>query len=215
MRGEGEAIRVLICDNHPMVRAGLRAALQEDGGLELVAEAKDGAEAVSLVGDLRPDVVLMDLRMPRMDGVTATTRIKALHPKTEVVVLTAYDGDIDIFRALEEGAIGYLLKDADDDAIFAAVRKAVEGTASLDPNVQTRLVRSVRQSNAEAISFREVEILQLVAKGLSNEDIAETLYLTRNTVKTHLQRAYEKLGATDRTSAVIEALRRGIIRLEP
>lgn len=212
-RGGARAVRVLISDDHPVVRAGVRGMLSGEPGFEVVAEAADGAEAVELAGRHRPDVVLMDLRMPRMDGVAATEKIRATSPETQVLILTTYESDADILRAVEKGASGYLLKDAPREELFGAVRAAAEGKSPLAPAVAARLVERLRTPPEETLSPREIEVLELVAKGTSNKQIAKALWISETTVKTHLLHVFDKLGVTDRTAAVTEALRRGVIRL--
>jgi DNA-binding NarL/FixJ family response regulator len=203
----------MICDDHPVVRAGVRGMLSGETGFEVVAEAQDGEEAVELAGRHRPDVVLMDLRMPRMDGVAATAVIKGRHPEAQVLILTTYESDSDILRAVEKGAAGYMLKDAPREELFGAIRAAAEGKSPLAPAVAARLVERLRTPPEETLSAREIEVLELVAKGTSNKQIAKTLWISETTVKTHLLHVFDKLGVTDRTAAVTEALRRGVIRL--
>jgi DNA-binding NarL/FixJ family response regulator len=208
-------IRILICDDHPVVRSGLRGMLRAQPNFEVVAEASDGVQAVALARRYRPDVVLMDLRMPQMDGVTATAKIKAEHPEIHVLVLTTYETDADILRAVEKGATGFLLKDARQEELFDAIRQARLGRSPLAPAVAARLVGRLRGTVDEHLSGREIEILQLVARGLNNKDIARELLISESTVKAHLLHIFDKLGVTDRTAAVTTALRQGIIRLEP
>ncbi|QYJ16385.1 Response regulator protein VraR [Rubrobacter xylanophilus DSM 9941] len=206
-------IGLLICDDHPVVRTGLKGMLAGEPDLKVVGEAADGRQAVELCRTLRPDLVLMDLRMPEMDGVAATESILAENPQTRVLVLTTYDSDADILRAVEAGASGYLLKDASREELFAAIRTAMAGESPLDPAVASRLMRRVRTPPENALSGREIEVLDLVAQGASNREIARRLWISETTVKTHLLHIYEKLGVADRTAAVTAALRRGIIRL--
>jgi DNA-binding NarL/FixJ family response regulator len=211
----GSRIRLLVCDDHPVVRSGLRGILRSQPDFEVVAEAPDGTQAVELARRFRPDVVLMDLRMPEMDGVTATGKIKAEHPEVQVLVLTTYDTDADILHAVEKGAIGFLLKDASEENLFDAIRQAAQGRSPLAPSVAARLVQRMRGTDGERLSEREIEILQLVAQGLNNKAIAQELLISESTVKAHMLHIFAKLGVTDRTAAVTTALRRGIIRLEP
>ncbi len=210
-----ENIRLLIADDHPVVRAGLRGMLSAEPDFEVVGEATNGAEAVALTGELRPDIVLMDLRMPEMDGVTAISQIKEEYPETQVLVLTTYESDADILRAIETGATGYLLKDAPREELFGAIRTAAQGKSPLAPNVATRLMQRMRNLDEEALSAREIEVLELVASGTSNKEIAKRLWVSETTVKSHMLHIFDKLDVTDRTAAVTEALKRGIIRLEP
>ena len=207
-------IRVLIADDHPVVRAGLQGMLASQPDFELVGEAATGKEAVTLAAQLRPDVVLMDLRMAEMDGAAATAQIQTQQPKTPVLVLTTYDTNADILRAIDAGATGYLLKDTPRDELFAAIRSVAQGKAVLAPTVATRLLRQRQTLAGEALSARELEVLSLVARGASNKEIARSLYLSEATVKTHLIHLFGKLGVTDRTAAVTVALQHGLLRLE-
>jgi DNA-binding NarL/FixJ family response regulator len=204
------SIRLVVVDDHPVVRDGLRGMLAAQPDLELAGEAADGAEAVAVVARVRPDVVLMDLRMPGMDGVTAIGRLKAEHPEVRVLVLTTYDTDADVVRALEAGATGYLLKDAPRE-LFRAVRAAARGETVLTPSVATRLVGRMQNPAPAALSPRELEILRLVAKGATNRQAAAELFISDATVKTHLLHAFGKLGVSDRTAAVAIALERGLL----
>lgn len=206
-------IRLLIADDHPVVRGGLRGMFATQPDLELVGEAETGTEAVSLAGRLKPDVVLMDLRMPEMDGVAATERIRSLNPETRVVVLTTYDSDSDILRAVEAGATGYLLKDTPEETLYEAIRAVAEGKPLLAPSATTLLIERTRRSPEENLSGREIEVLGLVARGSSNREIAEALWISEATVKSHLIRINAKLGVTDRTAAVTTAMERGMLHL--
>jgi DNA-binding NarL/FixJ family response regulator len=206
-------IRLLVVDDHPVVRAGMVAVLGEEPDLDVVGEAANGAEALALVPRLTPDVVLMDLRMPVMDGAEATARLVAQPDAPQVLVLTTYDTDADIVRAVEAGARGYLLKDAPTPVLTDAIRRAARGETVLAPPVAARLADRLRAPSVPDLTGREVEVLGLVARGLSNADIGRELFIGEATVKTHLIRAFAKLGVTDRTAAVTEAHRRGLIDL--
>jgi DNA-binding NarL/FixJ family response regulator len=206
-------IRLLIADDHPVVRDGLRGMLASEADFEVVGEAGSGAEAVRLTERERPDVVLMDLQMPEVDGATATAEIARRFPETRVLVLTTYDTDADILRAVEAGATGYLLKDTPRERLFPAIRSAARGETVLAPAVATRLVNRMRVPAEEALTSREIEVLELVARGASNADAAATLFISEATVKTHLLHIFGKLGVDDRTAAVVQALQRGIIAL--
>ncbi|MFW3170811.1 response regulator [Geodermatophilus sp. CPCC 206100] len=204
-------IRVLVVDDHPVVRGGLVGWLDAQEDLTVVGEAGDGLEALALVAAEAPDVVLMDLRMPRMDGVTATERIGAAHPGVRVLVLTTYDTDADIVRAVAAGATGYLLKDAPLPQLADAVRAAARGETVLAPPVAARLVSHLRAPAVEAPTARELEVLAGVARGLTNADIGRELFIGEATVKTHLLRVFAKLGVDDRTRAVMVAVERGLL----
>lgn len=205
-----DAGEVLVVDDHPVVRAGIVGLLAGEDDLEVVGEAGDGAEACALAPELAPDVVLMDLRMPGMDGPAATERILADLPSARVVVLTTYETDADILRAVEAGATGYLLKDTPRDDLVAAVRAVAEGETVLSPSVASRLVHGVRTAG-ERLTPRELEVLRAVARGGSNAQIGAELFISEATVKTHLLRIFAKLGVDDRTRAVTVALERGIL----
>ena len=205
------AIRVVLADDHPIVREGLRGMLAAEPGIEVVAEAASGAEAVAVAARYRPDVVLMDLRMPGGDGVTATAKILAATPGARVVVLTTYETDADIVRAVEAGAVGYLLKDTPVAELSQAIRAAARGETVLAPSVAQRLVSHVRQPRRDLLSGRETEVLALVARGLTNAEIGQQLSITEATVKTHLIRSFSKLGVNDRTAAVTSAIALGAI----
>jgi DNA-binding NarL/FixJ family response regulator len=208
-----EPIRLLIVDDHFVVRAGLRDVLSSQPDFEVVGEATNGVEGVALADRLKPDVVLTDLSMPQMDGVTAISRIKAEHREIQILVLTSYDSDSDVLPAIEAGAIGYLLKDAPREELYSAIRAAAEGKPLLTSAVAARLMERMRGPAVEALSSREIDVLKLVARGANNREIAEQLYITQATVKSHLIRIYGKLDVADRTAAVTKALELGILRL--
>lgn len=208
-------IRVLLVDDHPVVREGIRGMLSAEPDLEIVGEAGSGPEAVVRAAALEPDVVLMDLRMPGGDGAQATERIRADHPAVHVLVLTTYDTDTDILRAVEAGATGYLLKDTPRAELADSVRSAARGETVLSGRLAGKLFSRVRRDpepeKPAALSPREVEVLRLAADGHTNAAIGRALRISATTVKTHLMRAYEKLGVGDRTAAVSQALRRGLL----
>lgn len=204
-------IRVMLVDDHPVVREGLRGMLEAEPDLTVVGEAGSGEEAVARVASVAPDVILMDLRMGNLDGVGATERILAGDAKAKVVVLTTYETDADILRAVEAGASGYLLKDASRADLANAVRAAARGETVLAPSVAGRLVNQVRRPATQSLSGREVEVLALVAKGLTNADIGRALHISEATVKTHLLRAFGKLDVSDRTAAVTTAMALGLL----
>jgi DNA-binding NarL/FixJ family response regulator len=202
-------ITILLVDDHPVVREGLRGMLAGEDDLAVVAEAGGAAEAVAAVRAHEPDVVLMDLRMPGGDGVEATARVLAQRPATRVVVLTTYDTDADILRAVEAGAAGYLLKDALRADLAQAIRAAARGETVLAPSVAAKLVSRMR--SPVELSRREIEVLRLVARGHTNAEIGRELLISEATVKTHLLRTFGKLDVSDRTAAVTAALERGIL----
>ncbi|MGV9803763.1 response regulator [Mycobacterium sp. NPDC003449] len=205
-----EPTRVLLVDDHPVVREGLRGMIDAEADLTVVGEAGSGAEAIVLAQKLRPDVILMDLRMPGLDGVGATARILAEDPAIHIVVVTTYESDTDILRAVEAGATGYLLKDASRAELAGAVRDAARGKTVLAPGVADRLVNAVRAPSV-TLSVREAEVLALVSTGATNADIGRALHISEATVKTHLLRAFHKLGVSDRTAAVTTAMSLGLL----
>ncbi|HEX5076027.1 MAG TPA: response regulator transcription factor [Gemmatimonadaceae bacterium] len=206
-------IRIVIADDHPIVRSGLMGLLASQDDFDVVAEASDGRELVAAVQRTRPDVVLTDLRMPALDGVGAIREMCAAHPGLKVLVLTTYDTDADILRAVEAGATGYLLKETPREELFGAIRATALGRSVLSPSVASRLVGRARDPGERALSAREIEVLMLVARGTSNKLIARALEIGDTTVKTHLLHIFAKLGVDDRTAAVTTAVERGIIRL--
>ncbi len=211
MPTDGSRIRVLTADDHPVVRAGIAAMIANEPDIDIVAEGRDGDEAVALFDVHRPDVVLIDLRMPKLDGVSAIRAIRGIDPNARIVALTTYDGDADIHRALSAGASAYLLKDAMVAELVAAIRTAFAGKRVIPPDVASRLAEFTPRDDLTA---REQEVLQHVAQGLGNKEIAQAIGRSAETVKAHLESIFEKLGATDRTHAVTIALQRGIIQLK-
>jgi len=229
-------IRVGLVDDQAMVRVGLRMILEAEPGIEIAGEASDGADAVALVRDHAPDVVLMDIRMPGMDGLAATEEVLAAHPGTRVVILTTFDDDEYVYRALRAGASGFLLKSADGDTLVNAVQVVAGGEALLAPEVTRAVIerfagQSANPATASApdqdedpgeytpppeaigdLSEREVEVLQLMARGMSNQEIAQELWVSATTVKTHVSHILTKLGVRDRVQAVVEAYDSGIVR---
>ena len=204
-------IRVIIVDDHPIVRDGLRGMFAGAPGIEVIGEADDGARAVDLARALDPDVILMDLRMPGVDGVTAIRRLMALGVRARVVVLTTYDTEAEVLPAIEAGATGYLLKDVATDDLLRSVEAAARGESVLAPSVTRRLMGRLREPEP-ALSERELEVLRLVARGTTNRDIASSLFLSEATVKTHLLHIYAKLAVTDRAAAVAAGFQRGLLR---
>ena len=216
-----EQIRVILADDHAVVRQGIRQFLEEAGDIEVIAEAGDGAEALHLVEAHRPDVAVLDIRMPEVTGVEATRRIKERFPQVRVLVLSAYDDDPYVFALLAAGADGYVLKTADGDDLVRAVRVVHEGGSALSPEIAAKVVRqavSGRPEGAadqvESLTSRELEVLRLAARGLTNRTIGRELRISHRTVQGHLANIYGKLGVNSRTEAVTEALRRGWIVIE-
>ena len=205
-------IRLLIADDHPVVRDGLSGMFSGDDGFEVIGQAANGAQAVTLACALEPDVILMDLRMPEMDGVAAIAELARRKVAARVLVLTTYDTDSDVVRAVEAGATGYLLKDSPREDLLRAVRAAARGEAALSPSVATRLLGQVRAPAQEPLSQREFEVLELVARGATNREAAAKLFISEATVKTHLLHIYAKLGVSDRAAAVAEGFQRGLLR---
>lgn len=209
-------ITVVITDDHTLVRQGLRRYLEEADGIEVVGEASTGNEAVSLVGRSRPDVAILDIRMPEMDGIQAARAITEQHGDTRVIMLTAHDDRRLMVDAVRAGARGYVLKARDADHLVRSVRLVADGHLVIDPDLVSVLAEELsetpsRDRPAETLTDRELEILQLLAFGYTNKDIGERLYISPDTVKTHLEHVYQKLGASDRTAAVAEAFRRRLI----
>ncbi len=213
-----EAIRILIADDHPIVREGLATVLEQEEDLKVVGLAENGLEAVARARELGPDIILMDLQMPEMDGVEAIQEIKEEAPDIGIIILTTYDADDYIFRGIEAGARGYLLKDSPPEEVLKAIRAVHKGESLIQPRVASRLLDRFSQlarapDPGETLSPREVEVLQLMAKSTVNKEIATELLIGESTVKTHIVHIFNKLGVKGRTEAVAEASRRGIIKL--
>ncbi|HJN88295.1 MAG: response regulator transcription factor [Dehalococcoidia bacterium] len=212
-------IRILIADDHPIVRQGLAAVLDQEADLEVVAQAANGREAVAKAFELLPDVILMDLQMPEMDGVAAIIEIKNAALETGIIILTTYDTDDYIFRGIEAGARGYLLKDSPPEEVLKAIRAVYQGESLIQPRVASRLLDRLSQLSRNAapsegsLSAREVEVLQIMATGAANKEIASRLNIGQSTVKTHIVRIFNKLGVSGRTEAVAEGAKRKIIEL--
>ena len=207
-------IRILIADDHPVVRSGLRALLTSQPDFKVVADAENGEVALTLSASHTPDVILMDLQMPVLDGLAAIRRIHTRQPQVRILVLTTYDTDADIVPAIKAGATGYLLKDAPPEALFRAVRSAARGEMTFAPSVAEKITRRLTKTPKNSLSMREIEVLGLVSRGNSNKDIADKLYITEATVKSHFVHIFAKLGVADRTAAVTVALKMKIIRLD-
>ncbi len=213
-----EEIRILIVDDHPVVREGIGSMLQKEADFKVVGEASNGLEAVEKARELAPDVVLMDLRMPEMDGVEAISRIKAEKPEVKFIILTTYSDDEYIFKGIAAGARAYLLKDAPREELFKAIRMVSRGESLIQPVVASRVLDKLAELSrktpaGDTLSDREIEVLRLMAGGESNKDIADHLSITQSTVKTHITSIFQKLNVTTRTEAVTNALKKGIIQL--
>jgi DNA-binding NarL/FixJ family response regulator len=218
-----ESIKVLLADDHAVVRQGTRELLDREEGVDVIAEASDGKEAVQLAIKERPDVVVMDFAMPKLNGIEATRQIKAVAPGIAILVLTAYDSDQYIFAFLEAGAAGYLLKDVQVDELVEAIRAVHAGESMLHPAIARKVINRFGQPEQETrtvslaldqLTEREIEVLKLAAKGMSNREIAQKLIISVRTVQTHLTNIFNKMGVGSRTEAVVHALRRGWITLE-
>jgi DNA-binding NarL/FixJ family response regulator len=212
----GGMVRILVADDHPLTRDGIKAALAMDAELEVVAEAEDGQQAVSLAEEVRPDVVLMDVRMPVLGGIRATREITRSVPEARVIMLTVEETQAKVGEAIQAGAAGYLLKDIDAHELARAVHLAAEGSAVIHPNLTRQFIDEIRQltrgeQNVSALSSREVEVLQMIAYGATNREVASSLRISPQTVKTYLERIFTKLGVSDRTRAVAVALKHGIV----
>lgn len=215
-------IKILIADDHAVVREGTRRILEQDQRLEVVAEAGDGEEAIRLATNLKPDVAIIDIAMPNIDGIEATRQIKALCPDTTVLILTAYDDDQFIFSLLEAGAAGYLLKSVRGRELIDAVRSVHAGESVLHPAIARKVLnrfvpssdKPIKEESLDVLSQREMEVLKLAARGLSNQDIAEELCLSMRTIQGHLGHIFSKLQVSSRTEAVIRALKEGWVTLD-
>jgi two-component system NarL family response regulator len=206
-----ETIRILIAEDHAVVRDGLASVLEFEGDMKVVGHAKNGLEAIPKFRELKPDVVLMDLAMPGLDGVQAIVAIRAEFPDARILVLTTFDGDEVIFRALESGAKGYLLKDCSTADLLSAVRKVHSGGSHVSDRAASQLAE--RAMKGPTLSAREIEVLQLIAAGKSNKEIASLLFISEGTVKTHVLSILEKLGVSGRTESIVTAIKRGILRI--
>jgi two-component system NarL family response regulator len=205
-----ECIRILIADDHSVVREGLVSLVKRKSDMTVVGEASNGREAVDLWREHRPDVTLLDLRMPELDGVGAINKIRELDENARIIVLTTFDGDEDIYRAIKAGAKGYLLKDSAREALMDCIRRVHAGETCIPPNLAAKLAERV---SGEALSAREIEVLQRVAAGKSNKEIGAELFISEGTVKTHVKSIFSKLDVVSRTEAVATATRRGLIQL--
>jgi two-component system NarL family response regulator len=208
---QSKPIRLMLVDDHPAFRKGMAALLESEPDLKVVAEAGNGAEAISLFRDTRPDVVLMDLRLPGMGGVETTIAIRKEFPQAHIIVLTTFDADEDIYRAIQSGAQSYLLKDTPEDELAETIRAVHAGQMRLPPKLAARL--AARQKRPE-LSPRELDVLQLLVKGRSNKEIGASLFICEDTVKAHFRTLFVKLGVQDRTEAAITAIRHGIVQLD-
>jgi NarL family two-component system response regulator LiaR len=210
-----DTIRILIADDHTLVRAGLRALIGTEPGMEVVGEAADGVEAVLKARSLRPDIILLDLVMPRQGGIEAIREIKEENPNVRILVLTSFTDDDKVFPAIKAGALGYLLKDSTPQALLQAIHDVHRGESSLDPTIARKLIRELNQPPAlprteEPLTAREVEVLRLVAQGLSNQEIAERMVVSERTVRTHVSNILSKLHLANRTQAALYAIREGL-----
>ena len=215
-------IRILLVEDHLITRQGIRHLIEAEKGLSVVGEAGDGVEAVKMAGELDPDVILMDIAMPRLNGIEATEQIKTKHPRIAILILTAYDNDEFIFALLRAGAAGYLLKSVSGDDLIQAIRAVYKGEPVLDPAVAKKVIDYFKMPGeaqgisrpSEHFTTREIDIIKLAAKGMSNKNIADELHLSRRTVEGHLRTIFNKLGVGSRTEAVLYGLRKGWFSME-
>jgi NarL family two-component system response regulator LiaR len=213
-------IRILVTDDHAVVREGLRALIGTESGMELVGEATDGAEAVEKARSLRPDVILLDLVMPRKGGIEAISEIKREDPDARILVLTSFAEDDKVFPAIKAGALGYLLKDSSPQELLQAIHDVYQGEPSMHPTIARKLMRELQRPpklplTEEPLTGREVEVLGLLARGLSNQEIGQALFISERTVRTHVSNILSKLHLANRTQAALYALREGLARLDP
>lgn len=211
MSSSGQAIRVLLADDHPVVREGLAALLNRRADMDVIGEVADGRSAVAFYQQHQPDVTLMDLRMPEMGGVEAIVTIREQFPQARIIVLTTYDGDEDIYRGLQAGAMAYLLKDTPRDELLETIRAVHAGQRRIPPEVASKLAGRI---TGPSLTERELDVLKLIVAGKSNREIGQTLVIAEGTVKAHVNNLLGKLGVSDRTQAVTEALRRGFVHLD-
>jgi two-component system, NarL family, response regulator LiaR len=211
-------IRVYVTDDHPIVRRGIKQLLSTEPGIEVIGEAENGQQAVTAMDTLEPDIVLMDLVMPEMDGIEAVRRIKASHPEIQILVLTSFATDDKVFPAIKAGALGYLIKDTSPDELVNAIRQVSQGQLTLHPSIAQKLLTelmltSEKPPSPDPLTDREVEVLKLIARGLSNQEIADTLVVSITTVYTHVSNILDKLHLASRTQAALYALRKGLASL--
>jgi two-component system NarL family response regulator len=211
MSGSEKTIRVLLADDHPVVREGLAAMLNRRADMEVIGEVADGRSAVQFCQEHQPDVTLMDLRMPEMGGVEAIVTIRQQFPKARIIILTTYDGDEDIYRGLQAGALAYLLKDTPREELLETIRAVCAGQRRIPPEVASKLAERI---TGPSLTERELAVLEQIVAGKSNREIGQALVITEGTVKAHVNNLLGKLGVSDRTQAVTEALRRGIVHLD-
>lgn len=217
-----DKIRILIADDHAVVREGTRQFLEREDDLEVVGEAADGEEAIRLVGSLNPDVAIMDISMPNIDGIEATRQIKAKYPKVAVLILSAYDDDQFVFSLLEAGAAGYLLKSVRGNELVSAIREVSAGESVLHPTIARKVLNrftsitseTQKRKTQDVLTEREIEVLQLATQGSSNQEIADSLFLSLRTVQSHLNHIFNKLDVSSRTEAVVRALKEGWVTLD-